>query len=356
MSRNLSLALQGEVAKAIAREIQVTLTPQEEALLTSSREVDPEAYEAYLKGMAQFYELTPAGLEAAQHYFEQALEKDPDYAQAHGGMALLWAGLGQMGLTPPEVAIPKSKAATQRALDLDDAVAEAHYALALIRTWSDWDWEGAEIAFRRAIELKPNLADVRAYYAHYLMITGRTEEAIEQMERALELDPYNLLVQALSGMVLDSTDRCEEALDFYRNLLEAAPNHPIPLGGMVRANYCLGRYEETYQAAVANWEGRGRPDAVAALESGYAEGGFKGAMNGLAEWKLENEPFGRTPIGAAFNFAAAGKNQEALDILERGFEEHDTGMPYIGVSVHHLALRNELRFQQLLRRMNLPAS
>jgi tetratricopeptide (TPR) repeat protein len=306
--------------------------------------------------MAQFYELTPTGLEAAQHYFEQALEKDPDYAQAHGGMALLWAGLGQMGLTPTEVAISKSKAATQRALDLDDAVAEAHYARALNRTWGDWDWEGAEIAFRRAIELKPNLADVRAYYAHYLMITGHPEEAIEQMERALELDPYNYLVQALSGMVLDSTDRCEEALDFYRNLLEAAPNHPIPLGGMVRANYCLGRYEETYQAAVANWEGQGRPDAVAALESGYAEGGFKGAMNGLAEWKLENEPFGRTPIHAAFNFAAAGKNQEALDILERGFEEHDTEMPYIGVSVHHLALRDEPRFQELLRRMNLPAS
>jgi TolB-like protein len=349
------LTLQGEVAQAIAREIQVTLTPQEEALLTSSREVDPEAYEAYLKGMAKFYELTPAGLEAAKHYFEQALEKDPDYAEALGGMALYWGGQYMLGLASPEVAGPKSEAAIQRALEIDDSVAEAHYARALNRTWVEWDWEGAEIAFRRAIELKPNWADVRAYYAHYLMITGRPEEAIAQMERALELDPYNLLVQALNGMVLEFADRCEEVLDLYRNILAVAPNHPIPLGGMVRAYYCLGRYEETYQAAVANWAGRGRADAVSALESGYAEGGFQGAMNALAEWKLETAPFGLTDTSAAFNFAAAGKNQEALDILERAYEENDMQMAYLGVSVHHLALRDEPRFQELLRRMDLPA-
>ena len=349
------LTLQGEVAQAIAQEIQVTLTPQQEALLTSSREVDPEAYEAYLKGMAKFYELTPAGLEAAKHYFEQALEKDPDYAQAHGGVALYWGGQYMLGLASPEVAGPKSEAAIQRALEIDDSVAEAHYARALRRTWVEWDWEGAEIAFRRAIELKPNWADVRAYYAHYLMITGRPEEAIAQMERALELDPYNLLVQALNGMLLEFADRCEEVLNLYRNILAVAPNHPIPLGGMVRANYCLGRYEETYKAAVANWAGRGRADAVSALESGYAEGGFQGAMNALAEWKLETAPFGLADTSAAFNLAAAGKKQEALDILERAYEENDMQMAYLGVSLHYLALRDEPRFRELLRRMNLPA-
>jgi len=125
---------------------------------------------------------------------------------------------------------------------------------------------------------------------------------------------------------------------------------------MVRANDCLGRYEETYQAAVANWTGRGSPDYVAALEGGYAEGGFEGAMNALAEWKLQDTTISRLDTSAAFNFAAAGKNDEALDILERGFKEHSPDMPYLGVSVHHLALRDEPRFQELLRRMNLPAS
>jgi TolB-like protein/Tfp pilus assembly protein PilF len=349
------LTLQGEVARAIAGEIQVTLTPEEEALLASSREVDPEAYEAYLKGMTQLYELTPAGFEAAQHYFEQALERDPDFAQAHGAMALVWGGRQQMGLMPVAEATPKAKAAAQRALEIDDAVAEAHYALAVIRTWSDWDWEGAEPSFLRAIELKPNWADVRAYYAHYLLITGRPEEAVVQMQRAVEIDPYNSLVQALNGVVLENTDRCEEALDFYRNTLAAAPNNPLALGGLVRAYYCLEMYDETYAAAVANWTAQGKPEAAAALEGGYARGGFAGAMSALAEWKLEQDRPDKN-AGAVFNFAAAGMKQEALDHLELAFEEHDPSMPYIGATVILRTLRNEPRFQDLLRRMGLPES
>ncbi len=353
------LTLQGEVARAIAGEIQVTLTPQQEALLTSSREVDPEAYEAYLKGMAQFYELTPAGFEAAQHYFEQALEKDPDFAQAHGGMALVWAGRQQMGLTSVAEATPKAKASAERALEIDDSVAEAYYALAVIRTWSDWDWDGAEPAFLRAIELKPNWADVRAYYAHYLMITGRTEEAIAQMEQAVEIDPYNALVQVLNGVLLENTGRCDEALAFYRSTLEAAPNNPLAQGGMLRAYYCLEDYEETYKSAVAIWAARGRPEAVAALENGYTEGEFEGAMSALADWRLEENTTDIEPCGRAeFELAWAGRTEEALDCLELLFEAHHPDMPYIGVwAIYPLrSLRNEPRFQGLLRRMNLAES
>jgi TolB-like protein/Tfp pilus assembly protein PilF len=351
------LTLQGEVAQAIAREIQVTLTPQEEALLTSSREVDPEAYEAYLKGMAQFYEMTPAGMKAAQHYFEQALEKDPDFAQAHGGMALVWAGRQQMGLTSVAEATPKAKASAQRALEIDDSVAEAHYALAVIRTWSDWDWDGAEPAFLRAIELKPNWADVRAYYAHYLMITGRTDEAIAEMEQAVGIDPYNALVQVLNGVLLENTGRCEEALAFYRSTLEAAPNNPLAQGGMLRAYYCLQDYEETYKSAVAIWAARGRPEAVAALENGYTEGGFEGAMSALADWRLKETATDIEPCGrASFELAWAGRTEEALDCIELLFEAHHPDMPYFSVFAIHIvpSLRNQPRLQELLRRMNLP--
>jgi serine/threonine-protein kinase len=343
------LTLQGEVAQAIAREIQVKLTPVEEALLTRNREVDPEAYAAYLKGQSHFHNLTPAHLDAARHYFERALEEDPDYAPAHAGISLVWAARQQFGLTPPDEAGPKAKAAAQKAVELDDSVAEAHYALAIVRTWTDWDWEGAETAFRRAIELKPNFADVRAYYSHYLMITQRPEEAIKQMERAMELDPYNALFPLLNSILLEGTDRCEEALDFYRNTLQTAPNDPEVLGGVVRAYYCLGMYEETYEAAVANQTGRGRPEAVAALEAGYADGGFTGAMSALAQWKEEQLGY-----CSSFNLAAAGKNREALDCLELHFEEFNPDMPYISVQVDYRTLRNEPRFQELLRRLNLP--
>jgi Tfp pilus assembly protein PilF len=157
--------------------------------------------------------------------------------------------------------------------------------MAVVETWTDWDWDAAEESFRRAIELNPNLADVRAFYAHYLVIMRRPDEAMAQMQRAMELDPYNALFPLLNGVVLENTGRCEEALAFYGGVLERMPTNPAALGGMVRGNYCLERYEETYEAAVANWTGRGRPDAVAALETGYEEGGFAGAMSGLADWK-----------------------------------------------------------------------
>jgi len=353
------LTLQGEVAQAIAQEIQVTLTPQEEALLASSREVDPEAYEAYLKGQAQIAEMTPAGLEAAQHYFEQALERDPDYAPAHAGLALVWAGRQQMGLTPVEEAGPKARAAAERALEIDESVAEAHYGLAIVRAWSDWDWEGAETAFRRAIELKPNWADVRAYYAHYLLINQRPAEATVQMERALELDPYNALVQVLNGVVLNGTDRCDEALDFYRGVLEATPNQPIALSGSVRSYYCLGRLEESYAANVALWTATGLPEAAAAMEAGYAEGGFTSAERELAYFHVANvdQPNQRMktyPLWAGIAFAKAGMTSEALDQLDLAFEEHDPNLPYIGVFVTLRSLRNEPRFLELLRQMNLP--
>jgi tetratricopeptide (TPR) repeat protein len=345
------LTLQGEIARAIAGEIEVTLTPGEEALLTREEEIDPEAYENYLKGQSHWQTLTPAGFDAAEAYFEAALEKDPDYAQAHVGMASVWAGRQQMGLMPPSQAGPKAKAAASRALEINDSLAEAHYALAGVETWTEWDWEAAEVSFRRAIELNPNIAEGRAFYAHYLAIMQRPDEAMAQMQRALELDPYNALFPLLNGIVLESIGRCEEALAFYSGVLERMPNNPSALGGVVRGNYCLGRYEETYEAAVANWIGRGRRDAVEALEAGYAEGGFAGSMSALADWKQETLGF-----CAEFNLAAAGRTDEALDCLDLRFQLRNPNMPYIGVSTELLTLRDEPRFQELLRRMNLPVS
>jgi Tfp pilus assembly protein PilF len=182
--RNLTsiLVLQGEVAQAIAREIQVTLTPTEESLLSRRRQVNPEAYEAYLKGQSHFYKLTPGDLETALQYFETALEKDPDYVLAHVGIALVWTGRRQMGVTLPREASPKVREAVRTALELDDMIAETHYALAVDEAWGEWNWEAAERAFKRAIELDPNYADVRAFYSHFLM--ERPQNGAQQSTRA----------------------------------------------------------------------------------------------------------------------------------------------------------------------------
>jgi len=353
--RNLTsiLALQGEVAQAIAREIQVTLTPEEKTLLSRSQQVNPEAYEAFLKGMSHAYKLVPADVEIARQYFELALEKDRDYALAHLGIAMVWIARRQMGISPSSEASPKASSAIRRAFELNDSLAEGHYMLALDKTWGKWDWEGAEKAFKRAIELNPNYADVRAYYSHFLMIMQRQDEAMTQMELALELDPLNTLFQALYGVVLlDGARRPDDAIEQFRNVLRFEPNHPLALAFLVEAFYVKGMYEETFEAAKANWTARRQPEAVKALESGYAEGGFTEAMRRLAEWKVARP--GREMGDSVFNYAAAGQTQQALDRLELAFEENSSNMPYFATGEIYNNLRNEPRYQELLRRMNFP--
>ena len=142
-----------------------------------------------------------------------------------------------------------------------------------------------------------------------------------QMQRALELDPLNTLLQALYGMVLlDGARRPDDAIEQFRNVLRTVPNHPIALACLVEAFYAKGMYGETYEAAKSNWTASGHPEAVEALERGYSEAGFTGAMSRLAEWRVAR--LGRKGFAPVFNYIAAGKNQQALDCLERAFEEH----------------------------------
>ena len=224
--RNLRdiLVLQGEVTTAIAREINVKLTPQEQARLASARTVNPEAHEAYLKGRFHQEKFTPQDLEIAMNYFQSALEKDPNYALAYVGIASVWYSRQQMGFVPPHEAGPRLKAATAKALELDSTLAEVHYSLAIVRGWTDWDWEGAEAEFRRAIEINPNYAHACAVYSHILMIMRRPEEALAQIERALELDPHNPMFQAFDGIRLNLLHRYDEAIVQFRAALRTTPN------------------------------------------------------------------------------------------------------------------------------------
>ena len=298
------------------------------------------------------YKLTSGDLTTALHYFEIALEKDPDYPLAHVGIALVWIGRRQMGITLSGEASPKVREAVRRALELDDTLAEAHYALALNEAWGEWNWEAAGKAFKRAIELNPNYADVRAYYSHYQMTMKRQDEAMGQIKLALELDPANELFKWLYAVVLlHGARRIDETIEFCSDFLKEVPNSPHAYASLVEAYYAKGMYEDAYEASKMNWTVRARPDAVKALELGYTEGGFKGAMYRLAEWKVANLLSRRR---AVFNYVAAGKNQQALDCLERAFEERDSNLPYIFNHVYADKLRGEPRFQDLLRQMNFP--
>ncbi len=352
--RDLSniLILQSEMARAIADEIRVKLTPEEETRLASARVVNPEAYEAYLNGRFHWGKMTPPDLDTALQYFQSALEKDPNCAPAHAGIAMLWATLSQHGLVPPSEAAPRAKEAALRALELDSTLAEAHYALAGVKAWVEWDWEGADPEFRRAIELNPSGPDARAFYSSFLNIMGRREEATAQIERAIELDPFNPLFQAFYSVDLLLAHRYDDAIAQAQNALRTTPNHPVASSAIQMAYHAKGMYEEAMTATKALWAGFGHLEVEDALERGYAEAGYKGAMNLAAETLAANAQT-TYPCDIAMLYVRAGKNNRAFEWLERAVEARDPNTPYLGLPIFD-SLRDDPRFKDLLRRMNLP--
>jgi TolB-like protein len=350
------LAVQSEVAQGIAWEIKANLTPQEQARLANVRTVNPEAYDAYLKGLQLWYKVTPADMDGAQQYFELALQKEPAYAAAYAGIALVWAGRQQMGMTPPSEAAPKARAAALKAVALDDTVAEAHYALAVVKAWTDWDWAGAELEFKKAIELNPGFPDAHIYYSHLLNNLGRMEEAIAQGNRATELDPYNALFHGLFGVTLAMARRYDDAIFQARLALKTDPNDSIGLLALWISYEKKQMYKEAVAAAEATYKAIYNLDISDAMDRGFAEKGFQTAMKrGTEAFEAYSKKNFVLPTDMAMLLCYSGDNKRAMDWLEKGYEIHDPAMPYLGLPTYD-PLRSDPRFQDLLRRMKLPLS
>jgi serine/threonine-protein kinase len=355
------LVLQGEVAQAIAAEVEVALTPEDMKRLAGARPVHPEAHDAYLKGSFYWNKLTAEDLDTAQRYFELALEKDPSFAAAYAGPSMVWGGRQQMGITPPQEAGPKRKEAALQAIALDDTSAVVHEALARVMTWTDWDWAGAEKEFRRALEIDPNAASAHAYFAHLLAITGRIDEAIPHSERAIQLDPFDALYHGLYSVVLCGARRYDDAMAAGRTALSMDP------GLSVAAVACGPANKERRDEQLARKRERFARDAelLAALEQGLAEAGYEGAHRRVADVMAARyeksggapDPAFRGPHSIAFWYLRAGEYGRSIDMLEKALDVHDPNLPYVGyVEPPWDPLRSDPRFQELLRRMNLPTS
>ena len=206
------LALQGEVAKAIAAQVQVRLTPKEQNLLTQEKPVNPKAYEAYLKGNFLLVQLTREAIGTALQYFDLAVEIDSTYAPAYAGIALVWGGRAQMGYVPMSVAAKEGEWAEAKALALDSSLAEVHYLSPSAGPGWNGTWDGAMLSFQKSIELKPNLAEAHAYFSHLLFMLKRPDEAMGHIEEALRLDPFNPLIQSLYAMDLMYARRYDEVI------------------------------------------------------------------------------------------------------------------------------------------------
>ncbi len=357
------LAVQSEVAQRVAEALALELLPAEQARLASTRTVDAEVYDAYLKGTYHWQKLTPEDLDSAQRYFELALEKNPDYAPAYEGLSLVWGARQQRGFTLPWEAGPKAKEAALRAIALDEGSAGAHFALAGVKTFTDWDWNGAEPEWRRALELDPNNAITHGYYAQFLIIVGRTEEALQHSERALEIDPINALVHGIHSKVLYFDRRFEDALAAAQTALEMQPGQQPADGVRQSALLSLGRRDEQLER---QWDRIARdPERVAAFERGMAEGGYEGAQRAIADLlaaRYENADgvpdaeVMRTymPYNIALRYVDAEDPDRSMDWLEEAFEVRDPMLPYLRQPLYYDLLHSNSRYQDLLRRMNLP--
>ena len=235
-------ALYQEATRAIVDEIELALTPEVEARLAGARPVDPEAYEAYLRGQFHLGRRSSADLDTALQYFELALENDPNHALAYTGIAQVCNSRQAYGIVSPAEGRPRERTAAEKAIELDNTLAEAHHRLASIRTWDEWDWERGEAAYRRVIELNPNYAAARASDSRLLQLLGRPDEARVHIERALELDPFNDLFQGYYSEQLFVEGRYEEAIAQVQNALQTALNNVTFHSGLCDLFYATGRY------------------------------------------------------------------------------------------------------------------
>ncbi|HVN75440.1 MAG TPA: protein kinase, partial [Thermoanaerobaculaceae bacterium] len=353
------LVLQSEVAHSIAREIEVKLTPEERAVLMRARRVDPEAYGLYLKGRYFWAKRTPESVVKAIGLFEQAIDRDPTYPQAYGGLADCYMSLGfsfDVGSLPPTEAIPKAKAAVAKALEITESLAEVHSPLAFMKLNYDWDFSGAEAEFRRALQLNPGSANAHHWYAHLLVVAGRPKESLEESQRALELDPLSPIMSVHLGWLLYYLRDYDRALEQLAKTLELDPTYGLAYwyiglvkeqqGAFSEALAALRRSDEllkdntvvkadmAHTLAVAGC----RADAERALENLLA----------LARRRHVN------PFELALVYLGLGQNEAAFEWLERAYEARSDLMVYLRVDPRLDSVRSDPRFRELVRRMCFP--
>jgi TolB-like protein/Tfp pilus assembly protein PilF len=350
------LALQDEVAQAIANELKIELASQGQPRLAASRPVDPQAYEAYLKGRYYSNKRTEKDVQQSVEYFQQAVENDPNYAPAYSGMADAYALLGYRGELPSNEALSRGKAAARKAVELDDSLAEAHASLAFIAETLEWDWPTAEQEYKRALELNPGYAAGHNWYAGYLMYLGRFEEGIAEAKRARELDPLSLAINNALGGRLLLAGRENEAVEQIQKTLEMDPHFAPAHNQLGWAYLRQGKNEEAvaeFQKGVA----LSGSDPNESIDLGYAYavmGKRDQAKKILATLKRKRERSFVSPAGLAIVAGALGDKDEAFGWLNKAYELRDPQLTYLKVGPRFTPLRSDPRYQDLLRRMGLP--
>ncbi len=350
------LKLQSDVARAVADEIRIQVTPEERARLAAARHIDPQAHEAYLLGRYHL-RTNDDDLRRAIGHFEVAIRRAPDYAAAHAGLSHAWQQRGVAGDKNLKEVMPLAREAALKAVALDDQLAEAHRALVPVKSY-DWDWAGAEQESTRALELDPNSAEGHQVYADLLMLLGRHAEAIREMERAAQLDPLSSYIQSRYGRVLYRARRYQEAVPHLQQAIQLDPNpgNSMPYWILAELYGEAGRYDE----AIANYKMAqshgGRALSISVQIAGvHARIGKRNeARRMLEELKATSDPVSFSNLSVARAYVALGDKDQAFEVLLRLVEERNNLATTIKADPPFESLHSDPRWTALLWRMNLP--
>jgi eukaryotic-like serine/threonine-protein kinase len=349
------LGLQAEISRAIAEEIRIKITPGERSAMSTVRSVDPAAFELYLKGRYFWNKRTPEGFDKAVHLFQQSIDRDPTYGLAYAGLADSYAVLSYYQGTPAAKSAPIASALAKRALDIDPSLGEAWATLGYVRYTFEWDWDGAEQAFHRAIQLKPGYAVAHHWYAEELALIGRTAEALAEVQRAEELDPLALFIQTGASFVMRFAGQVDRSIAQLERTLELDPNYPqthFHLGLSYQQKGMHGRAIEEFQKCISL--SLPAPIYLAELAWSYAASSQDVQAREILTQLLALSKSHTVAGEITLVYLGLGENDLGFHWAEKAYQERSVWLPYLNTAPIFTEVRKDARCQNLLRRMGLP--
>jgi tetratricopeptide (TPR) repeat protein len=349
-------AIQDDISRSIVGTLRVRLSSGEKAPLVRRYPTDPESQTLYHKARYFWNRRTQDSLTRSVELFEQVLERDPDHAPAWAGMADAYSLMAQYGVAAPKLAMPKAKAAAQRALQLDETLAEAHTSLALVESVYEWQWSKAEQHYQRAIRLNPGYATARHWYGvDFLAMLGRFDEALAQIRIAQSLDPLSLAISSAIGFIYVMSRQPDRAVEQFEGLIDLEPRFYRAYSGLGRAYLQLGRYDDAAavfeKARQLSWHSA---YIAGALAESYALSGRRQEAVELLNKLLEERERGFVLASSiATVYSGLNEPERALDWLEKACDERETSLAMMKVYPAYDRVRDNPRFQKLLERVGL---
>jgi DNA-binding winged helix-turn-helix (wHTH) protein/TolB-like protein/Flp pilus assembly protein TadD len=348
-------AVQDRVSEKVGMALSPKLTGEEQKQLTRRYTDNSEAYRLYLKGGYHWNKWTPEDWQKAVDYFNQAIEKDPNYAQAYGWLGAAYQVQGNNGVLPPKEANAKAKQFAQRALQIDDDLDQGHYTMGAVNLFYEWDWPGAERELKRAVELNPNYVEGRILYVYYLMVTGHTDESLSEARRCEELNPVSPFVSMNLADMLSISRRYDEAIVQYRKTLELDPHYPGIRFALSGSYLEKGMTEQAVAEVNKGLELCGC-NKETSLELAYVyarinrQAEAQAILDRLKKGSKENQ---NDPMQMCYLYAALGQKDRAFEWLERAYDEPNSSLIWVAVEPRLDNLRSDPRFAAVQRRIGL---